>query len=70
MVTKATLYECIGQGFAIIGMAIAKASLGFFFLRLVSSRLHRIAIWTAMALVSAASIGKGLPALLTDSPSR
>ncbi|KAL6860316.1 hypothetical protein ACO1O0_004343 [Amphichorda felina] len=56
MVTKATLYECIGQGFAIIGMAIAKASLGFFFLRLVSSRWHRIAIWTAMALVSAASI--------------
>lgn len=35
-VVQATLYECIGQGFAIVGMAIAKASLGFFLLRLVT----------------------------------
>lgn len=56
-VVKATLYECIGQGFAIVGMAIAKCSLGFFLLRLVTLQWHKIAIWSAMALVSAASIG-------------
>lgn len=58
MVVKATLYECIGQGFAIVGMAIAKASLGFFLLRLVTIRWHKFAIWSAMTLVMLASIGK------------
>jgi hypothetical protein len=58
MAVQATLYECIGQGFAIVGMAIAKASLGFFLLRLVTIAWHRIAIWTAMVLVMAASIGE------------
>jgi len=56
-IVNATLYECIGQGFAIIGMAIAKAALGAFLLRLVTIRWHQIAIWTIMALVSAASVG-------------
>ena len=55
---QATLYECIGQGFAIVGMAIAKSSLGFFLLRLVTVLWHRIAIWCAMTLVMAASIGE------------
>lgn len=55
---QATLYECIGQGFAIVGMAIAKSSLGFFLLRLVTIFWHRIAIWSAMALVTLASIGR------------
>ncbi|KAK5651804.1 hypothetical protein OQA88_11672 [Cercophora sp. LCS_1] len=59
-VVKATLYECIGQGFAIVGMAIAKCSLGFFLLRLVTLQWHRIAIWGAMGLVSAASIAQVL----------
>lgn len=57
-VVQATLYECIGQGFAIVGMAIAKASLGFFLLRLVTVAWHRIAIWCAMTLVMLASIGR------------
>lgn len=57
-VVQATLYECIGQGFAIVGMAIAKASLGFFLLRLVTITWHRIAIWSAMTLVMLASIGR------------
>jgi hypothetical protein len=57
-VVQATLYECIGQGFAIVGMAIAKASLGFFLLRLVTVAWHRIAIWSAMTLVMLASIGR------------
>ncbi|KAK3389998.1 hypothetical protein B0H63DRAFT_106289 [Podospora didyma] len=57
---KATLYECIGQGFAIVGMSIAKASLGFFLLRLVTITWHRIAIWSAMILVLLASIAQVL----------
>ena len=57
-VTQATLLECIGQGFAIVGMAIAKASQAFFLLRLVVITWHRIAIWTAVTFVSLASIGK------------
>ncbi|CAP66972.1 uncharacterized protein PODANS_4_5490 [Podospora anserina S mat+] len=60
LVVKATLYECIGQGFAIVGMAIAKASLGTFLLRLVTVRWHRIAIWSALGLVSGASIAQVL----------
>jgi hypothetical protein len=59
-VVQATLYECIGQGFAIVGMAIAKASLGFFLLRLVTVAWHRIAIWSAMTLVMLASIAQVL----------
>lgn len=58
IITQASLYECIGQGFAIVGMAIAKASMGFFLLRLVSFQWHKILIWIAMALCMAASIGK------------
>ncbi|KAK3376498.1 hypothetical protein B0T24DRAFT_221134 [Lasiosphaeria ovina] len=57
---KATLYECIGQGFAIVGMSIAKASLGFFLLRLVTIQWHRIAIWCMMTLVALASIAQVL----------
>ncbi|KAK4120104.1 hypothetical protein N657DRAFT_580427 [Parathielavia appendiculata] len=60
LAVKATLYECIGQAFAIVGMAIAKASLGFFLLRLVTIAWHRIAIRSAMVLVMLASIAQVL----------
>ncbi|KAK4184627.1 hypothetical protein QBC35DRAFT_46590 [Podospora australis] len=60
LVVKATLYECIGQGFAIVGMAIAKASLGTFLLRLVTVFWHRVVIFAAMGLVTAASIAQVL----------
>jgi hypothetical protein len=56
--TDARLHECIASLFVIIGMPIAKAAIGFFLLRLVNVRWHKIAIWAAMGLVSAASIGK------------
>ena len=56
--TVARLHESIGLLFVILGMPIAKASIGFFLLRLVNVRWHKIAIWAAMGLVSAASIGK------------
>ncbi|KFH46207.1 hypothetical protein ACRE_030260 [Hapsidospora chrysogenum ATCC 11550] len=54
--TVARLHESIGLLFVILGMPIAKASIGFFLLRLVNVRWHKIAIWAAMGLVSAASI--------------
>jgi len=57
-IVKATLYECIGQGFAIIGMSIAKAALGAFLLRLVTLRWHKIAVWSVMIMVVIASVGK------------
>lgn len=56
-VVRATLYECIGQAVAIVGMSIAKAALGTFLLRLVTVSWHKTAIWSAMTLVSLASIG-------------
>lgn len=59
-VVKATLYECIGQGFAIVGMAIAKASLGAFLLRLVVIPWHRWVIWFMLAFVVLASIAQVL----------
>ena len=59
-VVKATLYECIGQAFAIIGMSIAKASLGAFLLRLVIVPWHRWVIWSIMTLVVLASIAQCL----------
>ncbi|RSL59268.1 hypothetical protein CEP54_007332 [Fusarium duplospermum] len=40
----AVLYECIAQTFAVIGMAVAKWSLGLFLLRLVQHTWHKIAI--------------------------
>ncbi|KAF4774681.1 hypothetical protein HER10_EVM0002379 [Colletotrichum scovillei] len=59
-VVRATLFECIGQGFAIVGMAIAKWSMGFFLLRIVTLGWHKVAIWTAMVLVGLASIAQVL----------
>lgn len=38
-------------------MAIAKAALGTFLLRLVSVTWHRIVLWVAMIAVSIASVG-------------
>ena len=52
----AMIYEAASQTFAIIGMSIAKASLGLFLLRLVKERWHKIAIWSAMSCLFAASI--------------
>ena len=53
----ATLFECIGQSFAIVGMPIAKASLGAFLLRLVNVPWHRALVWGMMILISLASLG-------------
>ncbi|KAH6898040.1 hypothetical protein B0T10DRAFT_525463 [Thelonectria olida] len=54
--SDAVLYEAIGQTFAVIGMAVAKWSLGLFLLRLVKARWHKIVIWVSMACLMGASI--------------
>lgn len=48
-------YEMIGQTFAVVGMAVAKTSLGFFLLRIVIEKWQRVLIWFAMASLSAVS---------------
>lgn len=45
---KAVYNEMIGQTFAVLGMAIAKLSLGIFLLRIVVKQWHRISIWISM----------------------
>ncbi|PVH96855.1 hypothetical protein DM02DRAFT_674522 [Periconia macrospinosa] len=56
LVSRAILWEAIGQTFTVLGTAIAKWSLGLFLLRLVIERWHKILIWTAMGCLMAASI--------------
>jgi hypothetical protein len=55
-VVLAVLFEAIGQTFAVVGMAVAKWSLGLFLLRLVTKSWHRAAIWAAMVVLMSASI--------------
>jgi hypothetical protein len=45
---KAVYNERIGQTFAVLGMALAKVSLGIFLLRIVVKRWDRISIWIWM----------------------
>ncbi|KAK4171451.1 hypothetical protein QBC36DRAFT_366486 [Triangularia setosa] len=53
---KAILFEAIGQTFAVVGMAVAKWSLGLFLLRLVTQTWHKVVIWITMGSLMAASI--------------
>ncbi|KAH6647736.1 hypothetical protein BKA67DRAFT_539582 [Truncatella angustata] len=52
----AVLFEAVGQSFAVVGMAVAKWSLGLFLLRLVTKAWHRITIWATMSVLMAASV--------------
>ncbi|GAB1319258.1 Integral membrane protein pth11 [Madurella fahalii] len=52
----AILFEAIGQTFAVVGMAVAKWSLGLFLLRLVTQGWHKVAIWIMMCSLMGASI--------------
>lgn len=54
-ISAAVLYECIAQTFAVIGMAVAKWSLGLFLLRLVKERWHMLLIWATLANLMLAS---------------
>ncbi|KAJ4171338.1 hypothetical protein NW754_013107 [Fusarium falciforme] len=49
-------YEMIGQTFAVIGMGVAKTSLGLFLLRIVVELWHQIAIWVAMVSLMLVSV--------------
>lgn len=53
---QAVYYEMIGQTFAVLGMAIAKLSLGIFLLRIVVKQWHRISIWFSMMSLSVVSV--------------
>lgn len=53
---KAVYMEMIGQTFAVLGMAIAKLSLGLFLLRIVVKPWHRLSIWAAMISLAIISI--------------
>ncbi|KAK4194408.1 hypothetical protein QBC40DRAFT_34878 [Triangularia verruculosa] len=55
-ISNAILFEAIGQTFAVVGMAVAKWSLGLFLLRLVTQTWHKVAIWVTMGCLMAASI--------------
>ncbi|KAF5645100.1 integral membrane protein pth11 [Fusarium sp. NRRL 52700] len=52
----AILFEAIGQTCAVVGMAVAKWSLGLFLLRIVKETWHKIAVWISMAALAGASI--------------
>ncbi|OGE54280.1 hypothetical protein PENARI_c006G08473 [Penicillium arizonense] len=53
---QAVYNEMIGQTFAVIGMAIAKLSLGLFLLRIVVKQWHRLSIWVSMVSLSIVSV--------------
>ncbi|KAE8147818.1 hypothetical protein BDV25DRAFT_159523 [Aspergillus avenaceus] len=53
---QAIYTEMIGQTFAVLGMAIAKLSLGIFLLRIVVKPWHRISIWISMTSLSVVSV--------------
>ncbi|KAH7121707.1 hypothetical protein EDB81DRAFT_861572 [Dactylonectria macrodidyma] len=53
---NAVLFEAIGQTFAVVGMAVAKWSLGLFLLRIVKAQWHKVVIWISMACLMGASI--------------
>ncbi|KAH7477973.1 hypothetical protein FOMA001_g10305 [Fusarium oxysporum f. sp. matthiolae] len=52
----ALIFEAVSQSFAIVGMSLAKWSLGLFLLRLVKQQWHKVAIWLSMASLMCASI--------------
>ncbi|KAK7697130.1 hypothetical protein SLS64_013874 [Diaporthe eres] len=54
--SNAILFEAIGQTFAVVGMAVAKWSLGLFLLRIIHLRTHKVLIWVVMAALMGASI--------------
>lgn len=56
LAVKAVYYEMIGQTFAVLGMAIAKLSLGIFLLRIVIKQWHRISIWISMVSLAIVSV--------------
>jgi hypothetical protein len=67
-IVRAILWELIGQTFNVIGMTLAKWSLGFFLLRLVTKAWLKIVIWVTMGCLMAASIAVVFVCWLQCSP--
>ncbi|OAQ59583.2 hypothetical protein VFPPC_03811 [Pochonia chlamydosporia 170] len=67
-IVDAKLFGVIGQIFAIVGMAVAKCSLGLFFLRIVQLRWHKALIWLVMGFLMATSISDCFVFLLHCTP--
>lgn len=67
-IATAILLEAIGQIFAVLGMAVAKWSLGLFLLRLVVKLWHQVAIWIVMLVLMGASISLIFCFMLQCSP--
>ncbi|KAI8956936.1 hypothetical protein F5Y11DRAFT_361279 [Daldinia sp. FL1419] len=65
---QAILWELIGQTFSLIGMALAKWSLGLFLLRLVTKAWLKIVIWVAMGCVMSASVSVSFVGWLQCTP--
>jgi hypothetical protein len=55
-IVDAILFEAIGQVCLVVGMALAKWSLGLFLLRIVTVSWHRILIWSFMILLMVGSL--------------
>ncbi|KAE8356318.1 hypothetical protein BDV28DRAFT_117269 [Aspergillus coremiiformis] len=53
---QAVYMEMVGQTFAILGMAIAKLSVGIFLLRIVVKTWHRVTIWISMLSLALVSV--------------
>ncbi|KAK2035826.1 hypothetical protein LZ31DRAFT_620220 [Colletotrichum somersetense] len=66
----ALLFEAIGQTFAVVGMAVAKCSLGLFLLRLVPTLLYKWIIWISMLCLLIASFSTCLVFWFQCSPPR
>jgi hypothetical protein len=67
-IATAILNEAIGQCFAVVGMAIAKWSLGFFLLRIVNDKWQRAIIVVAMGVLMCTSVSVVFVFMLQCSP--
>ncbi|CAJ2501281.1 Uu.00g041340.m01.CDS01 [Anthostomella pinea] len=54
--SKAMIFESVGQTFSVVAMVTAKCSLGLFYLRLLSRTWHRAVIWGSMLWIACATI--------------
>lgn len=67
---QAVYYAMIGQTFAVVGMAIAKVSIGFFLLRLVIVHWHKASLWLAIISIFLLSVVTGIIFWMQCIPSR
>ncbi|KAI1097389.1 hypothetical protein F4804DRAFT_327773 [Jackrogersella minutella] len=54
--SNAIFWTYVANSFAIVGNAMAKLSMGLFLLRVVQTRWHKIALWTAVVITTTTSV--------------